>query len=216
MSTAVPLDRSASDATRLADLIRDAAATEAAAAHVQAHTHGQGIAEEAAREVDTWRAAARREGEERGNREAAKVLSSAETAGRHTELWDREALINEVLQRARVKLEQFPSLPGADTFLVGLIEEALHALPDEEARVLLPTGYGELLDAPRRARLDALHKPLHYEYVEVPGGGVIVETVDGRLRFDNSFPARMTRLMSRLRRVAADALLAAEDAPTRP
>jgi V/A-type H+-transporting ATPase subunit E len=194
----------------LVALIHEQSAAEAAEVLAQGHERAQRIATAAAAEAEALRAAARREGEERGRRRAAKLLAAAEAESRRQWLWEREALLQDAIDRARERLARFPALPDAGRKLTDLIRAALQALPNGAVRVRLPEAYAPLLDAGVRTAVAGQREALQFESGVVPEGGIIVETDDGRLRFDNSFEARIRRRMHRLRRIVADVLLAEE------
>lgn len=205
----------ATDADVLAAYIREQAAKEAAQTVAEARERAQRITAAADGEVEAIRNAAHEEGDERGRRRAAEVLAVAEVDARREWLRAREALIAAAVDRVRAQLTAFPALPPAGRILAGLIDEAICAIPDGSLRVVVPDGYEGLLDDAVRARMHASRTGgLQFETGQVPNGGVIVETIDGRLRFDNSFEARIGRLTGRLRQLAAEILLG-EDVPTR-
>lgn len=208
-------DPAPSGADALVAAIAESAAAEAAQTLAEARERAQRLAAAARAEADAIREAARDEGEERGRRRAAEVLALAETDVQREWLRAREALIEAALDRARAQLAAFPALPGAARILVGLIEEALGALPEGPVRLLLPAGYETLVDDTVRARLGALRPAgVRLESAAVPAGGVIAEAEDGRVRFDNSLDARMGRLLDPLRRLVAEILLG-EEPPAR-
>ena len=83
-------------------------------------------------------------------------------------------------------------------------------------RVQLPEPLAALLDSSMRRQLGAGRWALHFETAPVPGGGVIVETDDGRLRFDNSIEARFRRAAAYLRQLAAALLHPPADSESNP
>ena len=203
-----PTTADAADADVLTVYIREQAAEEAAKLLAEARARAERITAAADGEAEAIRSAARRDGSERGRRRAAEVLAVAEVDGRREWLRAREGLIEAAVDRVRAQLAGFPALPEAGRILADLIDEAILAIPDGPVRVVLPEGYESLLAEEVRAHLRASRAGgIEFETGQVPGGGVIVETTDGRLRFDNSFEARIGRLASRLRRLAAEVLL---------
>jgi vacuolar-type H+-ATPase subunit E/Vma4 len=117
------------------------------------------------------------------------------------------------MEQARTQLASFTTLPKAADILATFIREALRVLQPGPLRVCLPEGDGALLDAAIRKSLGAGRWALRFETDAIPGGGVIVETEDGRLRFDNSLDARMRRHRNDLRQLAADALFTETEIP---
>ena len=198
------------EAARLAALIREQCAAEVAEIAGQGSERAERIAAAADAEAEALRAAAYREGAERGQRQAARLLAAAEAKSRREWLSDREGLIEDAITRARGQLERFAQKAGARDTLLDLIREGLRALPVGPVHVHVPEGYQQLIDGALAASLAAEGWQVHFETDGVPGGGVVLETADGRLRFDNSFDARIRRRMKQLRRLAADALFAEE------
>jgi V/A-type H+-transporting ATPase subunit E len=210
-----PDHSAASETAVLVDSIREQAAAEVAETMAQGDKRAARIASAAVAEVDEIRAGARCDGEDRGRRQAAKLLAAAEAESRRRWLCDREALIDEAIRRARQRLGDFAKLPRAREQLVELIREGLQVLPPGAVRIYLPEDCLLLLDDALRARLAAERWTLRFEAARVVSGGVIMEAEDGRLRFDNSFDARIRRRIRRLRRAVADVLFAAEASDTR-
>ncbi len=197
------------EAGTLVALIREQSAAEVAEITAQGRERAERITAAADAEAQSVRTAAQLEGVERGQRQAARVLAAAEAKSRRAALSEREALIADAISRARTQLEHFVELPGARQIVVELIQEGLGALPPGPVRVLASEEHRQLIDA-AVASLAADGQTLRVETVPVPGGGVVLETEDGRRRFDNSFDARIGRRMRRLRRLVADALFGEE------
>jgi vacuolar-type H+-ATPase subunit E/Vma4 len=198
------------EATRLAALVREQCAAEVAETTAQGRERAERIAATAGAEADALRAAAHKEGVERGQRQAARLLAAAEAKSRREWLLERETLIEEAITRARSQLQRFTQMPGAREILIELIREGLRVLPSEPVRVSVPEGCQQLLDEAAAASLAADGRKIHVETDPVLAGGVILETLDGRRRFDNSFDARIRRAAKRLRRLAADTLFGEE------
>jgi len=110
-----------------------------------------------------------------------------------------------------VQLNEFQAIPEAGGILRGLIEEAVRALPPGPLRVRAPQGYAQLLDEEALTRICRDQCTLQFEVDAVPGGGVIVETIDGRLRFDNSFGERLRRKRHEVRRLLGQILISEVD-----
>jgi len=73
--------------------------------------------------------------------------------------------------------------------------------------------------APWQEALRQLHEVaarMQVEEAPIAGGGVLIETADGRLRLDNSFAARLQRQHDELRRLVAGVLFSKEDAVPMP
>jgi vacuolar-type H+-ATPase subunit E/Vma4 len=196
----------AQDAGALAALIREQSATEIAQLLADAHARAARVQATASAELESIRAAAAREGEERGRRRAAALLAVAEAQSRLKLLQVREHHIDEALGRAHTQLSTLHGVPNPRQIVASFVREALRALEPGPVRVRLPAAEAALLDEATRRQLGAGRWALHFESAALPGGGVIVETEDGRRRFDNSIAARCRRRAPQLRRLAAQLL----------
>jgi vacuolar-type H+-ATPase subunit E/Vma4 len=192
----------------LVALIHEQAAAEAEEVLAHARERAQRLAAAASAQVAALEEAARREGQGRGGRRAATLLAAVDAETFRQVLWDREALITQVIDAARHRLARLSDLPQAPEILAALVREALLPLPAGLVTVHMPADYEALLGAATRRDLAAERSPVRFAAAPVPGGGVIAASADGRVRFDNSFAARIQRRLDRLRRVAADVLLA--------
>lgn len=197
----------APDAEGLLRLMREQSAGEAAQLRAQTEDRVRRIRVAADLEAQSFRAAARAEGEERGRRQAAKLLVLAEAESHRQLLWAREGVIDQAIACARARLAAFAAMPEAPERLAQLIDEGLAALRPGPARVRLPPAYAPLLDRGVRDRVTAGHSSVTFAADANVPDGVLVETEDGRLCFDNTFAARIRRRKQRLRRLVAAALL---------
>jgi vacuolar-type H+-ATPase subunit E/Vma4 len=214
----VPTSNPASaEAERLAAMVREQAADESAQALAAAREQAERIRAAAQAEAEVIRAAAEREGEARGRRRAAEFLAVARAQRQMRLLQVREALIEAALTRARAQLASGAATSaGADT-LAELVRDGLRLLPPGPVRVRVGQGDAALLGPSACDALGAGRWTLRVESDAVPGGGVMLESADGRLCFDNSFDARCRRRRDRVRRLAASLLLLdAEAASGRP
>jgi vacuolar-type H+-ATPase subunit E/Vma4 len=194
------------DTRRLVDLIREQSASEVAQLLADAQARVTRIGDAASADVKAIHAATVRDGEQRGQRRAAALLAVAEAQSRLTLLREREACIDKALALARQRLANLSTLPNAAAMVRGFIREALSALEPGPVRVQIPAEQAALLDAATRRQLGAGRWALRFETAPVPGGGVIVETEDGRRRFDNSINVRVGRRAQQLRQLAAQLL----------
>ncbi len=143
----------------------------------------------------------------RAQREIASLrqasLATARLEAQRLLLQRREEIIDQVLERAREELRRVRQSPQYDAILRDLIVDAVEQLNQPE-QVFLRVAPE---DAPRisdqllqeltarwngRVRL-SLGEPIDIE------GGVVLETEEGRQRYDNSLLARLARERTRLR-----------------
>ncbi len=197
----------AADAEGLLRLLREQSAGEAAQLRAQTEDRARHIRLAAETEAQSFRAAARAEGEERGHRHAAKVLALAEAESHRQLLWAREGVIDQAIAGARARLAAFAAMPEAPERLAQLIGEGLSVLPPGPVRVRVPPAYAPLLDRGARERVAGGEWTVTFAADAAVPDGVLVETEDGRLCFDNTFAARIRRRKQRLRRLVAAALL---------
>ena len=201
--TAQTASAPAQDAGSLAALIRQQSAAEVDQLLADAHAHAERIRASAAADVESIRAAAAHEGEQRGQRRAAALLAIAEAQSRLKLLQAREAHIDHVLARATARLTTLSGVANGREVLASLIREALAVLAPAPVRVRLVESQAALLDDTTRRQLGAGRWALRFETMPGAGSGVIVETEDGRQRFDNSIAARFRRRTQQLRQLAA-------------
>jgi vacuolar-type H+-ATPase subunit E/Vma4 len=180
----------------LGAVIDEQAAADAAAAATEAEERVARLRAAATAEAEAIREAARRAGERRGRRRAAELVAAAQVDGRREALATREAVIDAAFEQARRTLAAAP----AAAVVARLLREACAALPSGDLRVRLATD-----DPASLADMAAPGRSLHVEHVATPGT-VVAETVDGRLRFDNSLATRLGRLHDELRRAVARVL----------
>jgi vacuolar-type H+-ATPase subunit E/Vma4 len=192
-------------------LVREQAAEEMRSLRAETEVRVADTRARAEAQVATIRDAGRRDGEERGRREAAKVLAVAATESQQMWLRAREDLFDVAIRRAQLQIEDFPAIPEAGRILSSLLDEAVSALPPGPLRVRAPQGYAQLLDGEALRCICRDRCGLEFEVDAVPGGGVIVETLDGRLRFDNSFAERLRRKRDEVRRLLGRILISEVD-----
>jgi len=193
----------ADDAQRLATLIREQATDESTQARAAAREQAERIQTAAKAEVESIRTAAEQEGEARGRRRAAEILAVARAQQRMSLLQVRESLIETALAQAHDRLAATPL--DAET-LASLIREALPLFPAGPVRVRIAASDLAKLSPDTRQELGAGRWELRLEPDTIPDGGVVLESTDGRLYFDNSLAARPARQRDRLRRLTASIL----------
>jgi vacuolar-type H+-ATPase subunit E/Vma4 len=194
---------------QLVHLIREQALREAAAIAADARERAGRIEAAGRAEAEAIRAAAEREGAGRGRRRAARLLALRQAECRMRSLRAREALIDEALAEVRRGLADPSTRSGGVAAMARLVREAVGALP-EDARVRIscapcPPEWAQELRAAAGAACSCLELDGAVE------GGAVVETEDGRLRFDNSIPERMRRIAGELRLIATRLLLDGQD-----
>ncbi len=200
----------AQDTESLLRLIREQSAAEVMQLRARTEERLQRMRAAAESEAESFRTAARRQGEERGHRDAAKLLARADADSHRQFLWARETLIEEVLTQARQQLAALPNDTETAEILASLIREALLVLPAGAVRVRVPPSRVPILDQHIAGAVGDSRHAVTFAGDPTVSDGVIVETKDARLCFDNTFAARIGRRLTRLRRLIAGALLSEE------
>lgn len=141
---------------------------------------------------------------DRASQEADRIRSQAvsttQLKARTMELESREKLLDSVFKAARQQLPSIPQQPDYDQIVYRLIQEALGQLNVKEGQIRADQTTQKLITDSISARLSAeknitlkIGQPLEN------GTGVVVDTLDGHLHYDNTFETRLSRLQNELR-----------------
>lgn len=141
---------------------------------------------------------------EHAEQEAARVrgqaVAAAQLEARTLHLEQREELLEGVFKAAR---EQLPSVPGwkdYDQITANLLREALEHLGASSAQVRADETTRKFLTDQVLADIsEDLNVQLQTGPVLDQGIGVIVQTMDGHLQYDNTLGARLSRMQNSLR-----------------
>lgn len=141
---------------------------------------------------------------ERAQQEAdrlrGQVVATTQMKARTEELAHREKLLEKVFGTARQQLTSVEQWSDYEEIALRLVHEAIVQLKaqdikiraDQRTRALLTAAV--LADLSKELKVNlALGEPLEQ------GTGVVVETSDGHLQFDNTLETRLNRLMNALR-----------------
>jgi vacuolar-type H+-ATPase subunit E/Vma4 len=189
----------------------------------QSESEATSILEEAQKDVEKIRQQAAQDAEkERGkiladaqnHAEASrkKMLSSVHLEVKKQTLKNREAILSRIFEEVRKKLEDFRGQADYAEFLKACAIEGALAVESEAIQVVCGKTEKKILSA---AVLAAIQKTLAKEgracrLALADGadeeGGVLVQSSDGRMRFDNRFSARIKRMEHRLRLEAMKAV----------
>ncbi len=141
---------------------------------------------------------------EQARREAERIqsehMATAQLKARMLELEQREKLLDEVYKAAQGQLHGLQQKANYEQIARRLLQEALLQLGVKQAQVYIDPVTREFLTD------EALANVSKETGVEVQVGasleqgmGVIVETLDGHQRYDNTFEARLRRMWDALR-----------------
>jgi vacuolar-type H+-ATPase subunit E/Vma4 len=140
---------------------------------------------------------------ERARQEAERlrgqVIASAQLKARTLQLEHREKLLEKAFQGARERLGSLQKRSDYDKIAVQLLREAVVQLNASEAHIRADARTQKILDGAMEGLSKELNfKPSVKETLE-QGTGVIVETADGHLHYDNTLETRLERLKDSLR-----------------
>ncbi len=130
----------------------------------------------------------------------SQVVANAQLKARTMELEHREKLLDRVFEAARQKLPAVQKRADYNKLAAQLLREALVQLKATKARIQVDDATRKTL---ANGTLEELSRELNAE-IELgdpleEGSGVVVDTADGHLHFDNTLETRLRRLQSSLR-----------------
>ena len=130
----------------------------------------------------------------------SQVIATAQLKARSVQLAFREKMLDSVFEAARQKLGTVKQRADYDKITASLLREALLQLQANKAQITADDSAQLFLK--NRALADA-SKEFNGEFSLGPvleeGTGVVVDTADGRLHYDNTLENRLSRLQNTLR-----------------
>jgi vacuolar-type H+-ATPase subunit E/Vma4 len=171
-------DQILADAQAKADVIRQRAQEQAAAERAE-------ILDKARQEADRLR---------------GQVIATTQMKARTMELEHREKLLDKVFATSRQQLTSVEQRTDYNVIAQRLVREALTQLKSEKVKIKLDARTQNLVSM---EALEGISKELKTKVefgkpLEV-GTGVVAETADGHLQFDNTLETRLARLQNSLR-----------------
>jgi vacuolar-type H+-ATPase subunit E/Vma4 len=136
-----------------------------------------------------------------------KILSGVHLETKKQTLRIREEILTKIFQTVKAELEKFRQDKSYFTFLKNLIIEGASALEGETIKIILGDIEKGLLS---KAVLLTIEKEIGDKDREVKfsisdqrlqEGGVILMSIDERIKYDNSFSARIKRIEDKMRLV---------------
>jgi V/A-type H+/Na+-transporting ATPase subunit E len=148
--------------------------------------------------------AVRKEILERAQQEAdrlrSQVVATTQMKARTEELAHREKLLDQAFTNARQQLASVEQWSDYREIALGLLKEAVAQLRSKEVRVRVDARTRQILtDAVIADISKEMNARLIMGELLQQGTGVVVETIDGHLQFDNTLETRLDRLMNTLR-----------------
>ncbi len=141
---------------------------------------------------------------EKAQREAARLrsqaISTAQLKARSGELEHREKLLVQVFEAAERAIESVPQRKDYGSIASSLVREGVQQLnaPEIEVRADAATAK-HLTPSVVQSLSTELHVQLSIGQALERGVGVVLQTPDGHLQFDNTLQTRLARLRSTLR-----------------
>ncbi len=128
-------------------------------------------------------------------REASKILAQASLKYRQVKLKEKDAVINEIIKRAKDELSQY--INDKELF-VRLIQEAIDALETED-KVRLFVSPKDLNVVREVIEENSRLKEKITEVNEIDCmGGILMEAIDGMVSINNTFDTRLEMLMPKI------------------
>lgn len=173
-----------------------------------ARAKGDNILKEAQEQAE----AERKEILERASLEAERIrrqmTATAQIKARTIQLEHREKLLNQVFESARQQLPGVQQWSDYDQIANRLLREALTRLGAKTALVYAdPATQQYLTDAVLGEISKEMDLQVHFKEPLKQGIGVIVESEDGRRRYDNTLETRLSRMEDSLRSPAYHLLM---------
>ncbi len=184
----------------LSEAILNEARAEAEQIRAEAQARAEAIRQQAVERAAAERKAIIDSGAQEVARLRSQAVSTAQLRARTSELEHREKLLNEVFQAARQKLRAVQQQPDYAQVTRRLLAEALASLRSSAIQVHADPVTAGVLSEQVLAELSSEHQ-VTITMGEPVGQntGMVVETTDGHLNFDNTLETRLDRMQSTLR-----------------
>lgn len=183
--------------------------TEADAILDQAEKDAKVILDQAGKSADQIHDDLMKQARARSEAIERKILSGVHLEVKREQLRARETMLNTLFDTVRKKFIQFRKSTDYKSWIHSMVVEGVRALGSDQAAIVVHPEDRNLFGA---AVLKSLETEIQKQYgiscklvLSEKGhedGGVILESPDGRTRFDNTFSARMKRLQDELRLLA--------------
>lgn len=165
-----------------------------------ARARADAIRQQAEKQAAAERAEILRRAEQEAERIRSQALATTQLKARTQQLEHREKLLENVFQTAHQQLPTVEQWGDYEEIALGLLREAVIQLRSKRAHVradkvvlkMLENGVLEKISTELNVPLK-LGTPLH------KGTGVVVETPDGHINYDNTLETRLARLQNSLR-----------------
>ncbi|HVN53740.1 MAG TPA: V-type ATP synthase subunit E family protein [Anaerolineaceae bacterium] len=184
----------------LARTITDEAEAEAAEILAEARRKAEDIRRRAQEQASAERKAALDRAKQESERLRGQSVATAELKARNLLLERREILLEEVFRAAEKKLPDIQKQPDYDQITCDLLREGITQLNASKAVVRAdPVTLNILTDQVRGEISRDLKVEITVGEPLETGTGVVVDTGDGHLRYDNTLETRLSRMYPSLR-----------------
>jgi vacuolar-type H+-ATPase subunit E/Vma4 len=185
MLTRAVLSEARLDADQILAEAREKAEAIRKRAQVEADFQRKEILEKAAQESD---------------RIYGRIIASAQLQSRTEQLEHREKLLNSVFETAEKQISSIQEWKEYPEIAHSLLREAVSHLEAKTVRVLVDETTRQALTKQTVAKIsEELQVELQFGETLKIGTGVVVETLDQRLRYDNTLETRLRRMRNSLR-----------------
>ena len=185
----------------LSKAILSEAEAEAKLLKAEAEAKAETIRQRAQKQAEAERAEILQRATAEAERLRSQVIATTQLKARTQQLEHREKLLDQVFTVARQQLPTIKQWRDYDVISLRLLREAVTQLKAEQATVQVDAATQERLNAEAVAKLASeLKVSLEIDGTLLQKGtGVIVETSNGRMQYDNTLETRLNRLQNILR-----------------
>jgi V/A-type H+-transporting ATPase subunit E len=184
----------------LSKAILSEAEAEAKQLRADAEAKAETIRQRAQKQAEAERAEILQRATTEAERLRSQVIATTQLKARTQQLEHREKLLDQVFLVARQQLPTIKQWRDYDVISLRLLREAVTQLKADQATVQVDADTQERLSAEAVAKLASeLKVSLKLDGVLEKGTGVIVETTNGRMHYDNTLETRLNRLQNILR-----------------
>jgi V/A-type H+/Na+-transporting ATPase subunit E len=176
------------------------AEAEAKQIKAEAEAKAETIRQRAQKQAEAGRAEILQRASAEAERLSSQVIATTQLKARTQQLDHREKLLEQVFTAARQQLPTIKQWSDYDVICLRLLREAVTQLKTEQATVQADAATQKCLTHEAVAKLAGeLNVSLELNGALEKGTGVIVETTNGRMHYDNTLETRLNRLQNTLR-----------------
>jgi vacuolar-type H+-ATPase subunit E/Vma4 len=165
-----------------------------------ARARADAIRQQAEKQAADERAAILQHARQEAERIRSQTLATTQLRARTQQLEHREKVLQDVFQTAHQQLPTVEQWGDYEEIALRLLREAVVQLRSKRAQVMADAELIKLLSNGVLEKISTeLNVPLKLGAALKKGTGVVVETIDGHINYDNTLETRLARLQSSLR-----------------